>query len=156
MLNEVVGKNIKKLRELKGFSQDAVEIELDISHPTYSRIENGVGKIDLDRVEKIAAFLGVDVPTLLNFSEKDSYKSSPPPQIIEEKAKGYDVANIELAKNQETIKALKDKIELLEEKLKDKEEKINDKETIIKLLTGELWTDAAKAAKKLRESKKNK
>jgi transcriptional regulator with XRE-family HTH domain len=42
----VIGKKIRLLRELNGYSQVNMSIELDIPQATYSRIENSSTKID--------------------------------------------------------------------------------------------------------------
>ncbi len=64
-----VGKKIRMLRELLGYSQDYMSIELEISQTTYSRIENDSTKIDLSKLMCITNILGVDLISLLQFDE---------------------------------------------------------------------------------------
>lgn len=40
-----LGKKLRTLREIKGYSQEYVANEIDISQRTYSKIENGLAKI---------------------------------------------------------------------------------------------------------------
>ena len=57
---EIVGKNIKLYREQKGIKQEVLAKEIGISKSRLSQIENGdCGELFLNRIEKIANFLGV-------------------------------------------------------------------------------------------------
>jgi len=60
------GNNIKKIRELKNYSQDFVAQELGLSQATYARIESGESIPKIDRLQRIAEILDVDISTLLN------------------------------------------------------------------------------------------
>ncbi len=62
-----IGNNIRKIREIKGFSQEYMAIQLEISQKTYSRIENEKGKIDFKKIEKISNILEIDSIKLLTF-----------------------------------------------------------------------------------------
>jgi len=62
-----IGNNIKKIRELRNFSQDHMAQKLGISQPEYSRIENDLVKIDADRLKKIAVILKVQIDLLYDF-----------------------------------------------------------------------------------------
>lgn len=65
-----VGSNIRKIRELKGFSQDFMANQLKISQRQYSRIENEETKLDLDKLNAISEVLEVTLEQLLRFNEK--------------------------------------------------------------------------------------
>lgn len=65
-----IGENIRKVRELKGYSQDYMAQELGVSQRTYSAIENENNKIDTERLESIAKVLEVSVLDLLIFDDK--------------------------------------------------------------------------------------
>ncbi len=58
--------NIKKLRELRGYTQSYMAEELKITQGAYSLIENGKSKLDVQKLEEIAVILNVDLNTLLN------------------------------------------------------------------------------------------
>lgn len=61
-----LGKKLRTLREIKGYSQEYVANEIDISQRTYSKIENGLAKIDIERLQKIANVLEVDLINILD------------------------------------------------------------------------------------------
>ena len=63
-----IGDNIKKIRELKNYSQEYLAQELGISQPAYARIESGTSIPKIDRLQHIAEILEVDISTLLNTS----------------------------------------------------------------------------------------
>jgi transcriptional regulator with XRE-family HTH domain len=55
--------NIKKLRELRGYTQCYMAEELKITQGAYSLIENGKSKLDVQKLEQIAAILKIDINT---------------------------------------------------------------------------------------------
>jgi transcriptional regulator with XRE-family HTH domain len=61
-----IGNNIKQIRELKNFSQEYMAQELGISQPAYARIEGGTVIPKIDRLQRIAEILEIDVSFLLN------------------------------------------------------------------------------------------
>jgi transcriptional regulator with XRE-family HTH domain len=65
-----VGDRIKKLRELKNYTQQYMADQLELSISGYGKIERDETDISISRLEKIADVLGVDVHTILNFDEK--------------------------------------------------------------------------------------
>lgn len=151
MLNEKVGKNLKRLRMLNEYSQDAVEIACNISHGTYSKIENGTGKIDLDRLEAFAKFYKTDVVTIMTMDDEGSFKRQDPNkagQAAEPKTKyiktDYRKTDVELARCQEKSKGYEKELLLLKRQLTERERTIKDKETIIELMTGEGWNKLRK------------
>ena len=63
---EHIARNIRQIRELKGFSQDYMALQLEITQPAYHKIENGETVLKIDRLQQIADILGVDVAALMN------------------------------------------------------------------------------------------
>jgi transcriptional regulator with XRE-family HTH domain len=61
-----IGTNIKNIRELKNLSQEYIAGELGISQPSYARIETGAAIPKIDRLQRIADVLEVDLSTLLS------------------------------------------------------------------------------------------
>lgn len=61
-----IGKNIKIFRELRDFRQDYMAHQLDISQSCYAKIENDITVPKIDRLQKIAEILKVDISSLLN------------------------------------------------------------------------------------------
>lgn len=66
-----IGQKIKKIRELRNYSQEYMAMHLGISQEAYCRIETGQTKIELNRLKKIAETLEVEPYFLMNFD--DSY-----------------------------------------------------------------------------------
>lgn len=54
-----VGTKLRKLRLEKEFTQEFVANELDVSQPTYNKIESGNGKVTIDKIEKICKLYDV-------------------------------------------------------------------------------------------------
>ena len=65
-----IGNHIKKLRELRNYTQTFISTELEISISAYSKIERNETEISLKRLEQIAKILNVNLNTLLLFNEK--------------------------------------------------------------------------------------
>lgn len=64
-----IGKKIRKVRELRNFTQDFMAKGLGITQEAYRRLESGQTRIDINRMEKVAKILDVDPLTLMNFDE---------------------------------------------------------------------------------------
>src|SRR5438309_11177818 len=67
---ETFGDKIRKIRTLKGLSQEFIALQLCISQKTYSNLENGKLKISWDRLQQIATVLNVDDKYIVNFSSE--------------------------------------------------------------------------------------
>ena len=67
-----IGRNISRIRELKGMKQDALAYEIGLSQQTISSIE-GSETVDKEKLEKIAQVLGVTVEAIENFSEENIF-----------------------------------------------------------------------------------
>lgn len=68
-----IGINIKKIRELKNFTQAYMAARLDMSVPGYSKIENDKTDITVSRLNAIAEILETDLHTILNFDAKNVF-----------------------------------------------------------------------------------
>ena len=68
--NVRLANQIRFIRELEGFSQEAVANFLGISQQAYQRMESGKGRICDERLNAIAAFLSID-PHRLKFLNKE-------------------------------------------------------------------------------------
>lgn len=71
-----VGEKIKKLRELKNYTQQYLAEQLDLSLSGYGKIERNETDISISRLEQIATILGVDINTILSFEEKHIFNMS--------------------------------------------------------------------------------
>jgi len=65
-----IGTNIRKVRELKGYSQEYMAQTLEISQKQYSRIEKNETELTLTKLEAIGKVLEVTSQQLLGFDEK--------------------------------------------------------------------------------------
>lgn len=79
------GEKIKIIRELRGFSQEYVAIQLGIAQNSFSKIETGQTRLSADTLKKIADLLGVspiDIlskePTVINFESKQHKNENSP------------------------------------------------------------------------------
>lgn len=68
-----VGEKIKKIRELKNYTQHYMANQLDLSISGYGKIERDETDLSLGKLEKIATVLGVDINKILSFDEKQIF-----------------------------------------------------------------------------------
>jgi transcriptional regulator with XRE-family HTH domain len=64
-----IGKNIRRLRQKKGWSQSQVAAQLNISVPAFSKIETGITDINISRLTQIAALFGITAAAILQEDE---------------------------------------------------------------------------------------
>lgn len=65
----MINKNIRKIREIKGFSQDYVATKLGVSQNNYSKIERGEIQLKKERLEEIAKVLEVKTEDIERFND---------------------------------------------------------------------------------------
>jgi len=111
MTNQELGDNIRKIRELKGFSQQNLADEIGVDQKTISRIEQGALSPRFDLVVSIAKALNIKLSALLNFDKELIFNN-----IINTQQGGHFVAynNTEIEKVEELYKQLlKEKDEII-------------------------------------------
>jgi transcriptional regulator with XRE-family HTH domain len=64
-----IGDKIRKVRELKGFTQDFMALKLEMSQRAYSKIENNDIKLDWDRIEAISRIFEIEPFDLISFDD---------------------------------------------------------------------------------------
>lgn len=64
-----IGNKIRKVREIKGFSQEFMSEKLNLSQRAYSKIEREEIKLDWQRINEIAAILELDPIDLVAFDD---------------------------------------------------------------------------------------
>lgn len=113
---EKLGRKIKKLRELRNYSQDYMASQLGISQPSYSNLETDDAGLSPDRLQKIANLLQITVSDIENFDDRMIF------QITNHNPKdGSGHAYVQnnnvntTDSDNKIIKLLEDKIKLLEE-----------------------------------------
>ena len=65
MVSDVVGRNIKSLRKLEGWSQETLAAKLGCTRSAVSLYESGRISPKMSMLEKLAALLGVSVAELV-------------------------------------------------------------------------------------------
>jgi len=65
-----LGQKIKKLRELKNFTQSHIASELGITQSAYSKMEQGETEISYTKISKIAEVLGMSPEEIMTFNEQ--------------------------------------------------------------------------------------
>jgi transcriptional regulator with XRE-family HTH domain len=65
-----LGQKIKKLRELKNFTQSHIASELGITQSAYSKMEQGETEVSYSKLTKIAEILGIAPEEIMTFNEQ--------------------------------------------------------------------------------------
>lgn len=65
-----IGRNISRLRELRGIKQEALAMAIGLSQQTISNIEKSA-QVEEDKLELIAKELGISAEAIKNFSEEN-------------------------------------------------------------------------------------
>lgn len=119
----MIGEKIRKIRTFKGYSQEYVSDLLRISQAAYSDIENNKTKINLERIQELAAIFNVAVNDLLNFEDNQIFNTT-----FKNNAKGFfkinkvikDFFDKEREAYLRQIAALNDEIAYLRKKLDER------------------------------------
>lgn len=62
-----IGKNIRKIREEKGFTQIQIAELVNMHRSNYSKIESGERELSVDALQKVAKHFGMTLDELVNF-----------------------------------------------------------------------------------------
>lgn len=87
-----IGEKIKKVRELKNYTQEYMAEQLQISQSQYSRIESGESDLLYSRLEQIAKILETSISEIDNIDEAISF-------ISKNKIKGKEVNHFKAKNN---------------------------------------------------------
>lgn len=68
---KAVAANIRKIRELRKYTQEYLAMKLGISQNAYSKIELAYTRITLERLIHISEILDVDAVALINGTSED-------------------------------------------------------------------------------------
>ncbi|HNF47825.1 MAG TPA: helix-turn-helix transcriptional regulator [Chitinophagales bacterium] len=108
-----IGTKIRKLRELKGLSQENMAYELDMSIAGYGKIERNEVSVNYDKLLKISETLNVRIEDIIGFDEKVAFNNFN--SKIQQQIGRYTYADEIKLLYEDKIKLLEDKIILLEE-----------------------------------------
>jgi transcriptional regulator with XRE-family HTH domain len=119
----MIGERIRKIRSIKGFSQNYMSDLLNISQSAYSDIEMNKSRIDFQRVQKIAEIFEVELNDLISFDENQIFNNT-----FNEKSNGFfnvekvitETFDKERLSYLDHIKFLKEEIIYLRKKLDEK------------------------------------
>lgn len=119
----MIGEKIRKIRTLKGYSQEYMADKLQIKQPAYSEIESGKTKISINVLQEIAQIFKIETNDILNFDENHVFNNT-----FNENSKGF--FNVKKVINEsfenerqsykDQIKSQKEEIEYLRKKLDEK------------------------------------
>lgn len=70
--NETVGKNLKELRNMNGFTQEMTAESLGIGRTAYDNYENGVREAPMSVLERVADLFGCELHQLFSPTEIQS------------------------------------------------------------------------------------
>lgn len=62
-----IGKNIKRIREEKGLTQQSIADLIAMHRSNYSRVETGDRDLSIDAIGKIAKYFNITIDQLVNF-----------------------------------------------------------------------------------------
>jgi len=96
-VTENLPQQIRFLRELQGYSQEAIASFLGISQQAYQKIESGKCKICQERLIEIAKFFDLDADRLAHFN-KDDFLS-----YLKKDKSGHSLSRMNLKRKAEAI-----------------------------------------------------
>ena len=65
----MIGSKIKRIREMRGITQEEIAEELNLTTQAYGRMERGETSISAERLGKIAEKLGVNTDEIMRYDE---------------------------------------------------------------------------------------
>jgi|SRR5690606_6632030 len=71
-----IGNKIRKIRELKGFSQEYMASQLEMSQRAYSKLEREETKLDWERIHDISNILEIEPIDLISFDDNLIFHNS--------------------------------------------------------------------------------
>ena len=96
---KLLGKKIRLLRHQKGWSQEDVAKQLDISIPAFSKIETGITDINLSRLEQISTLFDMTIVQLLTYNDPEQeIKYATDLEIVTKKLQEREIELIDLQK----------------------------------------------------------
>lgn len=129
-----IGEKIRKMRDLKGFSQENMAQSMGISISAYGKIERDETEITLTKLEEIAKVFQVNIIDILKFDEQSVFINTFDNKAVNNKGNFiFNQHNLDFAKQaySDTIEAHKRTIETQKEFLNSKEEIINSQKELI-------------------------
>ncbi|MFZ7197832.1 helix-turn-helix domain-containing protein [Avibacterium avium] len=126
-----IHETVRAMREINQFTQEEMAEKLGISVNGYSKLERGISKLSLEKLEKIAEIFHINVSELCSATEKGFFC------LFSENSQNnsvYYANNDAVAQENEKLRLI---IKHKEELLKQQEKEISQLEEIIRLLKRE-------------------
>jgi len=120
----LLGDKIKKIRDLKGLTQEDIASKLNISSQAYSKIERNETKIDDKRLEQIANALDVPAESIQKFDESNFFISNLKECENSQSLGMMNTVNNYYYNTDQTIPVLENLIELQKQQLKQQSDEI--------------------------------
>lgn len=120
----MIGTKIKKIRELRNYTQEYMAEQLTMSQSGYSKIESNEVEVSFSRLEQIAQALGLKIEDLLAFQDSNvftnygsAHEQSFSVFYATSSQKEQELYEKLLAAQEQQITALMKQIQMLEEKI---------------------------------------
>ncbi|MFH7016040.1 helix-turn-helix domain-containing protein [Flavobacterium sp. FlaQc-47] len=120
-----IGRNISRIRELRGMKQEALAFAIGLSQQTVSNIE-GSENVDEEKLNAISEVLGVSVEAIKNYSDETVLN------IISNTFTSNDSSTINAINLQPSFNPLDKVVELFERLVQSEKEKVEYFEKILK------------------------
>ena len=105
-----IGQKIKKLRELRNFTQSYMAEELGLSQSAYSKLELGEIEITYNKLERVAEVLGMRPEEVISFNESMVFNV-----MHNQTGNGFVITNNQLTESEKHL--YEEQISLLKEEL---------------------------------------
>lgn len=131
LLSKKLGQNIRKIRELRNFTQQYMAENLQMTQGNYARLENEEIQMTEARLEKIASVLGCDAATIVEFTPEIFFSQKYRPEK-QEPVIHYQISPELKRLYEERIRSLEGVVDKLKAELVAYrgEETMNDEETV--------------------------
>ncbi|MFT3885905.1 MAG: helix-turn-helix domain-containing protein [Flavobacteriales bacterium] len=118
MPNRRIGEKIRKVRDLRGYSQEYMAEQLGVSQKQYGRYETGDTDPGVERLESIAKLLGLSLVDLLSFDEKIFFNQCTQPNVYGANNTYHEASEREREQLLERIKHLEEEVAFLREEMR--------------------------------------
>ena len=112
----MIGTKIKRIREMRGITQEEIAEELNLTAQAYGRMERGETSISAERLGKIAEKLGVNTDEIMRYDE-NKYVISGNSNNGEANENGVQF-NLNIYESDIAVEALKETIKNQQEQIK--------------------------------------
>lgn len=117
----IVGSKIKKVRELRNYTQEHLADRLGMSQTGYSKIERGETDVPFSKLTQIAEVLDVKLEDLITFDENNVFNNSTLHYCAFDHGSVYNQLPEKLQQlYEDKIKLLEEQVAYLKESLKNK------------------------------------